>query len=159
MSSSSTEGAVVRSIRTEDVAGIIRVDHLVGGSRSDAAWRGLLETYADPDSDDSERLNATLCQVALISNRVVGFVIGDIQSWQFGIERCGRIVAIAVDPAHGRGNVGSSLVSALCDVFRARNLRVVQCLARPGEPLHEFFSANGFGRSGHEVLELDLESR
>lgn len=159
MSASAVEGLVVRSIRPGDVAGIIRVDRLVGGSRPESAWRGLLETYADPESDDSERLNATLCQVALVANRVVGFVIGDIQSWQFGIERCGRIVAIAVDPAHGRGRIGSSLVSALCEVFRARNLRVVQCLARPGEPLHAFFSSQGFDRAEQEVLERALESR
>ena len=158
-SSPSVEGLVVRSVRTGDVAGIIRVDRLVGGSRPEGVWRGLLETYADPDSDDSERLNATLCQVALVDDKVVGFVIGDIQSWQFGIERCGRVVAIAVDPAHGRGRVGSQLLRALCDVFRARNLRVVQCLAEPGEPLHAFFSANRFERSPVEVLELDLEKR
>jgi len=149
----------VRSIRTDDVAGIIRVDRLVGGSRPEAAWRGLLETYADPESDESERLNATLCQVALVGDRVAGFIIGDIQSWQFGIERCGRIVAIGVDPARSREGIGAALVRSLCDVFRSRKLRVVQCLARPSDPLHRFFSATRFSRSDFEVLELDLDAR
>lgn len=150
-------GLVVRSIRQGDVAGILQVDRRVGGSRPEAAWRGLLEAYADPDFDDSERLNATLCQVALLEEKVVGFVIGDIQSWQFGIERCGRVVAIAVDPRHSREKIGTALLEALCDVFRARDLRVVQCLSHPELPLHAFFSARGFRRSDYEVLELDLE--
>jgi ribosomal protein S18 acetylase RimI-like enzyme len=159
MSPSAAAGLVVRSIRSDDVAGIIRVDRLVGGSRPPSVWRGLLETYADPESDDSERLNATLCQVAFLDGKVVGFILGDIQSWQFGIERCGRIVAIAVDPAHSREDIGTALVESLCDVFRARELPFVQCLARPGEPLHGFFSANRFRRAELEVLELDLERR
>jgi ribosomal protein S18 acetylase RimI-like enzyme len=157
--SSSVDRLVVRSIRRGDVAEIIRVDRLVGSSRSESVWRGLLESYADPDFDDSERLNATLCQVALLGDKIVGFIIGDIQSWQFGIERCGRVVAIAVDPEHSRQKVGSALLKALSGVFRARNLRVVQCLAHPEDPLHAFFSANRFRRAEFEVLELDLEAR
>jgi ribosomal protein S18 acetylase RimI-like enzyme len=157
MSTSTDKELLVRPIREGDVERIIQIDELVGSSRPASWWRGLLDLYADRDSDSSERLNHTLCQVAVKDGKILGFILGDIQAWQFGVERCGRVVAIGVDPAHSRRGVGSALLGALRTTFRARQLHLVQCLVRPGDPLHQFFSANGFGPSELEVLEQELK--
>jgi ribosomal protein S18 acetylase RimI-like enzyme len=102
-----------------------------------------------------------LCQVAETADaktRVVGFIIGDVQSWQFGLPRHGRIVAIGVDPDHARSGVATRLAEALLAVLRKMDLPFVQCLVRPGDTLGAFFGSLGFEEPEYRILEKRLES-
>ena len=76
-----------------------------------------------------------------------------IVPWQFGIHRCGRIIAIGVRPGHRRGGVASRLARELLEGFRKMNLPLVQCLVRKGDPLGAFFGSLGFETSPWETME------
>ncbi len=146
----------IRSIHEGDIEGVIAVDRKVGGGRPAGWWRGLLGLYLRDEDRPSENLAPVFCQVAEVQGRVVGFILGDVQAWQFGIPRCGRIVAIGVDPERARQGIASKLAQGLLEVFRERNLPHVQCLAREADPLHAFFSSLGFEGSSMQVLEKKL---
>lgn len=146
----------VRPIHADDVEAIIGIDARVTGERRSGWWRGHLAPYLAEGEPRSESLIPELCPVALREGRVVGFVVGDVQSWQFGLPRSGRIVAIGVDPDERRGGVGRALVESLVDQFRHMKLASVRCLVRPGDELDRFFAECGIGPSEFEIRERKL---
>lgn len=161
----------VRPLKESDIEAVISIDALVTGLSGQGRagfWRGLLSIHAgDPAGEDTgaEEIQPTWhpCEIAEVeygegeaAGRIVGFIIGDVQSWQFGIPRHGRIVTIGVDPAHARRGVATLMTESLLGSFRKMGLATVQCLARPGDPLGDFFRSVGFERSEFEVLERDL---
>ena len=154
---------LVRPLKEGDIEDVISIDALVTGlSGQDRAgfWRGLLSIHAtDPEIQPIPHM----CQVAEVAagdgdtrGRIVGFIIGDVQSWQFGIPRHGRIVTIGVDPAHSRRGVATLLAESLLAGFRKMGLATVQCLTRPGDPLGDFFGSVGFESSEFSVLKKNL---
>lgn len=161
----------VRPLKESDIEAVISIDALVTGLSGQGRagfWRGLLSIYAgDPggvgSSAEGPQPTPHLCEVAVMTvgkgvapGRIAGFIIGDVQSWQFGIPRHGRIVTIGVDPAHARRGVATLLADSLLGSFRKMGLSTVQCLTRPGDPLGDFFRSVGFERSEFDVLERDL---
>ena len=156
-----------RPLKEQDIESIITIDALLtGGSGPDRAgfWRGLLSLYVEPTSGEPAVLQSPcLCEVAEAAGdqttppgAVAGFIIGDVQSWQFGIPRRGRIVAIGVHPSHGRSGVATLLAGSLLKTFRKMGLPFVHCLVRPGDPLGDFFRSLGFTASEFELLEKPL---
>jgi ribosomal protein S18 acetylase RimI-like enzyme len=95
--------------------------------------------------------------VAVREGAVIGFMIGDVQSWQFGIPRCGRIVAVGIHPDHRRSGAGRQLANAFFEQFRRLRVPVVQCMVRPGDPLGEFFASVGFETGDWITLTRPLE--
>jgi ribosomal protein S18 acetylase RimI-like enzyme len=156
----------VRPLRENDIESIIAIDAVVtgtGGPDRAGFWRGLLSIHGPGALEEGAPPAPHLCEVAEIAGggnappgRVVGFIIGDVQSWQFGIPRHGRIVTIGVEPAHARKGVATMLAEALLGTFKKMGLPSVQCLARPGDPLGVFFRSVGFEKSDFEVLEVRL---
>ena len=161
----------VRPMREADIESIIAIDALItgaGGSDRAGFWRGLLSLHAPPPDDPPDAGEGSplpslhLCHVAETSGpgqiRLVGFIIGDVQSWQFGLPRHGRVVTIGVHPEYRRLDVATQLVESLIETFRKMGLPFVHCLARPGEALGAFFESLGFRRPGFEILERSLRS-
>lgn len=158
----------VRPLKEQDIESIIAIDALVTGARGpDRAgfWRGLLSLHVPSEEVPAaeEPRGGCLCEVAELSGgkdgaagQVVGFIIGDVQSWQFGIPRHGRIVTIGVHPDHRRHGVASLLAEALLGAFQKIGLPFVHCMVRPGDPLAEFFESIGCRASEFKVLEKRL---
>lgn len=151
-----TQEITVRPIRPGDVEAIIQLDSLISGEKKAGFWRGMLGAYLSPESETPSNLSPDLCQVAEADHQVVGFMVGDVQSYQFGVPRCGRIVTIGVHPEHRRREVGTRLLEAMFDVFRKFRVPLIQCLVRPNDPLRSFFSAGGFREVEFLAMEKEL---
>ncbi len=160
-------GYRVRPMSEKDIEAIIAIDARLTGERGpDRAgfWRGLLSIQIPMAGEGETPPPAVLhhlCQVAETADaggRVVGFIIGDVQSWQFGLPRHGRIVAIGVDPNHARNGVATLLAEALLSALRRMGLPFVQCLVRPGDSLGAFFASLGFAQPGFQILEKKLDN-
>ncbi|HXI03144.1 MAG TPA: GNAT family N-acetyltransferase [Candidatus Saccharimonadales bacterium] len=155
----------IRPLREADIESIIEIDAEITGEGKPGFWRGLLTLYEPGQEGENlhedpatARSHPTwLCEVAEREGRVVGFVLGDIQAWQFGIPRCGRIIAIGVRPDHRRDGVASRLAREILEAFRKMNLPIVQCLVRTGDPLGEFFASLGFETSPWITMEKRLD--
>ena len=153
----------IRPLKEADIESIIGIDALITGEEKSGFWRGMLmvyEPYAGeglPQPGEGGRAHPTyLCDVAEIGGRVAGFILGDVQSWQFGIPRCGRIIAIGVHPGHRRSGIASQLAREMLETFRKMNLPVVQCLVRSQDPLGHFFRSLGFEASPWVTLEKQI---
>jgi ribosomal protein S18 acetylase RimI-like enzyme len=148
---------LVRGIRPGDVEAIIHIDELISGEKKAGFWRGMLGAYLAEAGDGMSELSPELCQVAEVGEQVVGFMIGDIQSYQFGIPRCGRIVTIGVHPEFRRRDIGTRLIEAMFEVFHKFRVPSIQCLVRPDDPLRTFFGANGFREIELFAMERELK--
>ena len=153
----------VRPLKEQDIESVIAIDAMVTGSGGpDRAgfWRGLLSIHASVEEEGQETAPRAPCLCEVAESRegggVVGFIIGDVQSWQFGIPRHGRIVTIGVHPDHGRRGVATLLAESICKTFKKMDLPFVHCMVRPGDPLGDFFRSAGFQSSNFEVLEQQL---
>jgi len=157
---------VIRPLKERDIESIIAIDDLIrgpGGPDRAGFWRGLLSLYAeDAPRDDARAGPAPAAHLCAVAERqgpapgVVGFIIGDVQSWQFGLPRHGRIVTIGIHPEHRRHGVATRLADSLIGSFRVMGLPFVHCLVRPGDPLGDFFVSLGFHRPGFEILEKPI---
>lgn len=143
----------VRPARATDREAIIRIDELCTGARKEGWWRGLVVTYGSEEGEEARTLHPEMFQVAESDGKVVGFIVGDVQSWQFGIERAGRITAIGIDPENRLQGIASRLLRSLLDTFRRMNLGQVLCLTTPGDDLDAFFRSAGFEDSQYRALE------
>jgi GNAT superfamily N-acetyltransferase len=77
---------------------------------------------------------------------VVGFMLGEVRSGEFGLEEpTGWIGVLGVDPAARGKAVGRQLAAGIFAHFRARGVRAVRTMVEAGRPeLESFFSALGF---------------
>jgi len=95
------------------------------------------------------------CLVAEIDNNVVGFVIGVIKEWGFGVERSGWIEMIEVDPKFMGKGVGKSLGETLIKYFRNEGIiEVYTSVKWDSGDLIAFFKSIGFDKSNFINLEL-----
>ncbi|MGH9870545.1 MAG: GNAT family N-acetyltransferase [Candidatus Polarisedimenticolia bacterium] len=154
----------LRPMKESDIESIIALDALLTGATPDRAgfWRGLLSVHLPPEEDASAPPTPMhLCHVAELNEkgrtRLAGFIIGDVQSWQFGLPRHGRIVTLGVNPDLRRHKVGTQLAESLMSVFRKMDLPFVHCLVQPGDPLGDFFVSCGFRSPGFQILEKSLK--
>ncbi len=87
--------------------------------------------------------------VAEEGGAVVGFIVGDIKEWSFGVERTGWIEIVGVNPEHmGRG-IGKALGEALVSYFRDVGIKEVYTSVKwDSGDLIEFFKSIGFDKSG-----------
>jgi len=153
----------VRPVKGTDVEAIIAIDSkITGRTGPDHAgfWRGLLGLHVprEQDEDGAVRETFTLCEVAETAGGegIAGFIIGDVQSWQFGLSRHGRIVTIGVHPDHQRKGVATALAGSLIASFRKMDLPFIHCLASPGDPLGYFFESLGFASADLKILQMSL---
>lgn len=155
----------IRPLREADVEAIIAIDAEITGREKSGFWRGLLTLYEPVEEageggtrDEAAVSSPTyLCEVAEKGGEVVGFVLGDVQAWQFGIPRCGRIVAIGIRPDHRREGTASRLARELLEAFRKMGLPIVQCPVRSKDPLGDFFMSLGFESTSWITLEKRID--
>lgn len=106
----------------------------------------------------NERLKKNKCLVAESDKKVVGFIIGGIRSWEFGIEKSGWIEILGVEPDYmGRG-IGRKLGKAILKIFKDNGIKIVYTAVRwDSGDLLSFFKNLGFERSDFINLERCIE--
>jgi L-amino acid N-acyltransferase YncA len=94
------------------------------------------------------------CIVAEKDERVVGFIIGFIKEWGFGVERSGWIEMIEVDPKIMGEGIGKTLGEALIQQFKNEKIKEVYTSIKwDSSDLIAFFKSIGFDKSGFINLE------
>ena len=88
------------------------------------------------------------CIVAEQDNQVVGFIIGGIKEWGFGLERSGWIEMIEVDPKLMGKGIGKSLGESLIQYFKDEKINEVYTSVKwDSSDLISFFKSIGFDKS------------
>ncbi|MCL5958896.1 MAG: GNAT family N-acetyltransferase [Chloroflexi bacterium] len=138
----------IRAMRASDVQSIIEVDRKITGRERSVTWHKRVETYlaADP----------LISRVAEVDGKVVGFIIGDIKGWEYGVPESGWMEITGVDPEYQRDGVGRMLAESLLDQFRRSGVKSVHTMVEWSDGgIIAYLRALGFKRS--EFIDLEME--
>ena len=147
------ENILVRSLRPEDAARLVRMDHAITGRNRTAWYEGKLKR-ALAESD----LNISLG--AEVDGCLVGAVLGSLHYGEFGLpEAIAVLDTILVDPGQARHGVGTALVDQLVKNLQAFGIERLRTeVAWDEHDLNQFLGRRGFAPAPRLVLELDLRT-
>jgi ribosomal protein S18 acetylase RimI-like enzyme len=142
----------IRPIRELDIEEIAAIDERIGGRYRPEVWEKRLFYYLRRDPEGSF--------VATAHGRVVGFMLGEVRSGEFGMEEpTGWVEVLGVDPAYQGRAVGRQLAAAMLAHFRAQGAKRVNTLVDETMPaIESFFRALGFGPAPVKALTLELSA-
>jgi L-amino acid N-acyltransferase YncA len=109
-----------------------------------------------PSLDEMKSRRAAVLQLGLpylvaeLDGRVVGFMLGEVRSGEFGLEEpTGWIEVLGVDPDHRGRAVGRQMALAMLEHFRQQGARSVRTLVDEGMGgIARFFESLGFEPAG-----------
>ena len=140
----------IRTLKTEDIDEIAKIQEAITKRRVTRNWRRVVERYIARNPDT--------CLVAATRGKAVGFILGDIKEWGFGVERGGWIEVVGVNPREMGKGIGRKLGLALLKYFKKQGVkRVFTAVQWDSGDLLAFFKSIGFNRSNFINLEQKLE--
>lgn len=135
----STDEVRVRPADELDIDDIVRIDEKIGGEYRPEVWERRLGYYIRRDPESSV--------VAEADGKVVGFMLGEVRSGEFGLEHpTGWIEVLGVDPDFRGRAVGRLMADAMLQHFRDQGATEVRTLVeeeRMGD-VAGFFRSLGF---------------
>lgn len=127
----------IRKMTGDDVRHIVDIDRRITGKDRAASWPQTVSRYL-------EMYYPPLCQVAEVGGQVVGFVLGDVRGWEYGMPPGGWIDIMGVDPRFHRRGIGLKLIQAFVQECRRLNMKTHIAVRRQDEWLQKFILASGF---------------
>jgi ribosomal protein S18 acetylase RimI-like enzyme len=146
-----TEDSVqVRPLDELDIDAITGIDEKIGGRYRPEVWETRIGYYLRRDPDSSV--------VAESDGRVIGFMLGEVRSGEFGLdEPTGWIEVLGVDPAHRGQAVGRRMAETMFEHFRELGAKSVRTLVDGEmEEIGRFFGSLGFAPSRLRPYERPL---
>ncbi len=142
-------GVLIRPLKPEDLEAIVEIDQKILGTRRP-------DFYLKKISKNSKKQN-TIALVAEVEGKVVGFILGAISGWEFGVPSTfGWIDTVGVDPEfQGRG-IGTFLFKNIVKEFLKFGIKRIYTLVSWEDwDLLAFFRKMGFRRG--ELINLEYE--
>ena len=138
MSGPETSSIRIRPLDELDIGAIVGIDEKIGGRYRPEVWERRIGYYIRRDPEGS--------RVAESGGKVVGFMLGEVRSGEFGLEEpTGWIEVLGVDPDYRGRAVGRRLADAMLGHFRDRGATRVQTLVdEDREDIRSFFGSLGF---------------
>jgi ribosomal protein S18 acetylase RimI-like enzyme len=132
----------IRALEDTDINGVTQLDEKIGGGYRPDVWESRITYYQRRDPE------APL--VAESGGKVVGFMLGEVRSGEFGLEEpTGWIEVMGVDPDARGQAIGRRLAEQMLEHFRRRGATTVRTLVdEQAESIAGFFTALGFEPSG-----------
>jgi len=128
----------IRSLDTVDIGDIVAIDEKITGEYRPEVWETRCGYYLRRDPD------AAL--VAESGGTVVGFMLGEVRSGEFGLEEpTGWIDVLGVDPDARGQAIGRRLAEAMLAHFKELGAETVRTFVDEDmEGIAGFFSSLGF---------------
>jgi len=144
------EDVKIRALRKEDLGAIVEIDAKVLGENRKDYWEKKLKLMNDKSSQVS--------LVAEVEGKVLGFILGDISGWEFGVpDTIGWIDTIGIDPAYQKKGLAKVLAQELIGRLKTIGVRAIYTLVSWSDwDLLQFFHAMGFTRGDMINLELKI---
>src|SRR5215218_1250638 len=111
----------VRPADEMDISAIVVIDEKIGGQYRPEVWEHRVGYYLRRDPEASV--------VAEADGKVVGFMLGEVRSGEFGLEEpTGWIEVLGVDPAHRGKALGRRMAESMLEHFRRQGAHTVRTL-------------------------------
>lgn len=141
----------IRPMTIGDLEAIVNIDYRVIGKLRPDYWKKLIpENPQYPYSS----------LVAELEGKVIGFVVGEVSGWEFGVpDTIGWLTIIGVDPDYQNRGVARRLSQEFVRNLKMIGVRVIYTLVNWNDwDLLKFFREMGFTRGGDMInLELKIE--
>ena len=153
---SAAGGIAIREMRPADIAQAARIEKRILSAKRAGRLRYRIEDLLGAYLEKSPGT----CLAAERGGKLVGFMVGCIKEFSFGVERAGWVEILGVDPEHMGGGVGRALGKALLRRFAREGIKEVytSVLWDSGD-LVSFFKSLGFDKSSFVNLRLALRGR
>ncbi len=134
------EAIQIRAMKEQDIPFIVAIDNEISTHHRPNMWKSEIQHYLKkPES---------ICLVAELQEVVVGFMIGAIHPWLFGVEKGGWIEILGVHPSHTGKGVGMKLGESLFEEFKTNGINTVHTAVNwTSSDLLEFFKTLGMTKS------------
>lgn len=140
----------IRPLTENDFEAVSEIQEAITKKKLGEGLRRRMHDYIKKDPE------ANL--VAEAEGKVVGFVIGGIKDWEFGVEKSGWLEIIGIHPKYMGQGIGRKLGKRLLEHFKKQNIKNIYTVARwDSGDLLAFFKSIGFDRSDFINLERRLE--
>ena len=128
----------IRPVDETDIGAVVDIDEKIDGRYRPEVWEGRIGYYLRRDPEAS--------LVAEVNGKVVGFMLGEVRSGEFGLEEpTGWIEVLGVDPDFRGQAVGRRLAEAMLAHFRGKGAVTVRTLVDEKlAGIGQFFTSLGF---------------
>ena len=132
----------IRTLEDTDLSGVIELDEKILGDYRPEVWEDRIAYY--------QRRDPEAPVVAIADGRLVGFMLGEVRSGEFGLEEpTGWIEVMGCAPDLRGQAVGRQLAERMLDHFRGKGATTVRTLVDEAEEgIAGFFTALGFEPAG-----------
>ena len=139
----------IRVMKESDLDAIIGIDRKVGGDARDAYYTRKMADYLNRES------NITVSLVADYNGQVIGFIMGNLYTGEFGIpETIAFLDTIGIDPEYQKKGIGNMLMEKFQTNLKMLGVQQIRTLVEwDALELVKFFSMSGF--SPAPILDLE----
>ena len=155
-----SSGVKIRPLSLDNIKDIVRIEKRIEGKLG-IINEERMEYLKEATRYNIERSDPMMSLGAELDENIVGFIIGEIRIWEFGIgEKTGWIRILGVDPDFQRRGIGRKLGEALLEHFERRGIKRVRTMAEwyTGD-LISFFRSLGFNMLNMIPLEKELNKK
>ena len=147
----------IRRVREGDLGHVIALDERVTGIAKADYWHDVYERYAKRRVDERFFLVAEGSD-DLSEPRLLGYIIGEVRTWEFGSEPCGWVFAFSVEPGTRLQGIGEKLFEAMSAEFKQAGIVTMRTMVARQNQLHmAFFRSEGMVAGPYIQLEKSLD--
>jgi ribosomal protein S18 acetylase RimI-like enzyme len=140
----------VRKLTVKDLPQVIRIQEAITRSRISTKRKVILGEHI--------RKKDNIDLGAFVEGHIVGFVISEIMTNSFGIDKAGWIKNMGVDSKYMGEGIGQALATHLFEVYKKRKIYEIYTAAQwDAVDLLSFFKLIGFDRSNFINLRKKLK--
>ncbi len=144
------QNILIRRLEKKDLDQIAAIYSAITGQQLGGDFQTLISKLAGKDSN-------IICDVAVVNDKVIGFMVSYILILGFGIEKSAWIATLGVDPEYMGKEVGKILGKKMIQRCRKLGISEIRTSVRwDSTDLLSFFKALGFDRSDFINLRKEL---
>ena len=148
---------VIRQVRKEDLDNVVALDEQVTAIAKPDYWKDIYDRYAERRLDERFFLVAQASGDAA-QPPLLGYIVGEVRTWEFGSEPCGWVFAFSVEPGTREQGIGEKLFDAISQKFKQAGIHTMRTMVARQNQLHmAFFRSEGMVTGPYIQLEKDLE--
>ena len=138
----------VRTAKGSDIGAVADLDARITGIAKLTYWEDMFERYG-------KRPNRFFLVADDGTDRLIGFILGEVRAWEFGSPPSGWIFALGVDPDCRLRKIGSRLFAAMCDCLAESGVDTVRTMLARDDGLNmAFFRSQGM--MGGPFIQLEM---
>ena len=152
MSEQPSPEIAVRDATAADRAAVERLDDIGTAIAKPEYWTDMFRRYVASSRPGRHFL------VAEVAGEFVGFVVGEIRTWEFGSAPCGWVFAVNVAPELRERGIGAHLFQQICRRFATDGVDTVRTMISRNDTLIlSFFRSQGLIAGPYIELECRLD--